>query len=98
MSGKAEANVTVCTPLPGMLKEIASALDPFGCALALLIAWRSEPGPLSFVLVTMKVSADAEATENRTTARESRRGNIWENIRQFLCVKLKGRERPDNRF
>src|SRR5262245_58296393 len=54
----------VWTPLPGMLKWIA---DP-GWALASVIAWRSDPAPLSFTLVTVKVSAPEAAARTRAAA------------------------------
>src|SRR6266542_1019019 len=47
----------VWTPAPGVLKTIVSAPE---VALASRIAWRKEPGPESFVLVTVNV-AEAEA-------------------------------------
>src|SRR6266545_4862201 len=45
-----------------MLKTIVSAPE---VALASRIAWRKEPGPESFVFVTVKVAARAAVTENR---------------------------------
>src|ERR1041385_1930300 len=44
----------VCTPLPGMLKVMVSAP---GFEFADRIAWRSDPAPLSFVLMTVNVAA-----------------------------------------
>src|SRR5512135_452147 len=54
IGGKGLFTAIVNGPLPGMLKSII--LRP-ATALALRIACRSEPGPLSFVLVTVKASA-----------------------------------------
>src|SRR5262245_18538639 len=52
MAGRADAGWMVCTPPPPMSKAIA--LAPVA-ALATRIAWRSDPGPASAVLVTRKV-------------------------------------------
>src|SRR4029079_16310377 len=51
--GSAVAGLMVCTPLPGMLKQSVS--NP-ALAFASRIACRSEPAPLSFVLVTAQVA------------------------------------------
>ena len=51
-SGSAEPGEITNGPVPGILKSIVSApglLERVGDGQ---IAWRSEPGPLSFVLVT----------------------------------------------
>ena len=48
--GRAEAGLIVCTPAPEMSNVIVSRP---GLALALRIACRSEPGPLSLVFVTV---------------------------------------------
>ena len=50
ITGNAEASVIVCTPPPRMLKLIVSMP---AMAFALMSAWRSEPAPLSLVLVTV---------------------------------------------
>ncbi len=50
MSGSAESGVMTCGPVP-MLKSIVDPAFP----LALVIAWRSEPGPLSAVVLTVYV-------------------------------------------
>ena len=52
--GKAVEGIIVWDPEPGMLKTIPSAP---GWALASRIACLSEPGPLSFTLVTTNVDA-----------------------------------------
>ena len=52
--GSAEASAIVLTPPPAMLKVIASAP---AAAFASMMAWRSEPAPASFVLVTVKVAS-----------------------------------------
>ena len=44
-------------PAPETLKTIVSATP--GVALASMIAWRSDPAPVSAVLVTVKVAAVA---------------------------------------
>lgn len=41
---------------------------PAPAALALLIAFRSEPGPVLLVLVTVKVAASAELPKNMSPA------------------------------
>src|ERR1700726_2021764 len=58
ISGSAEASVIVCTPEPGMLNWIRFVMfGGGGFALESRIAWRSEPAPMSLVLVTVKVIA-----------------------------------------
>jgi hypothetical protein len=52
--GSGESGAILWGPAPGMANEIVSVKP--ACALAVLSAWRSEPGPLSFVLVTMSVN------------------------------------------
>ena len=54
MIGRTDASEIVWTPLPVMLKSIVSAP---GLALASVIACRSEPAPLSLMLVTVYVVA-----------------------------------------
>jgi hypothetical protein len=51
--GNSVASEIILTPLPGMLKLTVSAVA--GVALASRIACRSEPAPLSLMLVTVKV-------------------------------------------
>ena len=51
IGGNAVVDMIVCTPAPGMLNVIVSSR---GVELAQSIAARSEPGPLSFVLVTTR--------------------------------------------
>src|SRR5438876_667505 len=67
-SGSALAGMIVCTP-EAMLNRM---VDP-GSALAFLIALRSEPPPLSLVLVTVKVLGRHRSSRS-STARRSRRG------------------------
>ena len=50
ITGNADNSVIVCTPPPGMSNTIVSR-SPLS-AFESMIAWRSEPGPLSLVLVT----------------------------------------------
>src|SRR5262245_46159355 len=50
-------------PAPGMLKRMVSAP---GLALALVMAWRNDPGPASLVLLTVKTAG---------AVRSSRRSN-----------------------
>ena len=52
IEGRGEPSAIVWTPVPGMAKSIV--LVPPVCALESRIAWRSEPGPLSAVVVTTK--------------------------------------------
>ena len=62
MIGSSESGVIVCTPAPGMAKAIVSGP---GLALASSIAWRSEPGPVSSVFVTVKVAPETPAGARR---------------------------------
>src|ERR1700736_5866864 len=58
ISGSVEASVIVCTPGPVMLNWIRFVMyGGGGFALESKMAWRSEPAPLSLVLVTVKVIA-----------------------------------------
>src|SRR5690242_19920385 len=58
--GSGDASTIVNGPDPGRLNEIVSRP---GVALALVIAWRSDPAPESATLVTVNVCAAAgEAT------------------------------------
>ena len=50
IAGRGEAGAIVWTPVPGMAKSIV--LVPPVAALESRMAWRSEPGPLSAVVVT----------------------------------------------
>ena len=59
IAGRVVAGAIVWTPEPGMAKVIVS---PPIRALASRIAWRSEPAPLSLVLVTTSVSGPATVT------------------------------------
>src|SRR5262245_41887272 len=59
--GSVVSTSIVCTPLPGILKWIVS-VPAF--VLASVIAWRSDPAPLSAVLVTVYVVAVADAATN----------------------------------
>jgi len=54
MVGRPESGVMVCTPDPEILNVIVSAPT---WLLASVIAWRNEPVPISFVLVTENVEA-----------------------------------------
>ena len=49
----------VCGPAPGMLKLMVCTP---GVALALMIAWRREPGPLSLMLAAWKGSNTGSVT------------------------------------
>ena len=53
-----------CGPAPGMSKWIRSPRGFSGNVSALMIACRSDPRPLSFVLVTTKGSPMYRALEN----------------------------------
>jgi hypothetical protein len=73
--GKAESGRIVCSPVHGMLNTMlcaAHAVPLETCiALASMIAWRSDPLPASFVLLTVNVAAcvaDAAASDNPTNA------------------------------
>ena len=52
IAGRGEAGAIVWTPVPGMAKSIVFV--PPVAVLESRIAWRSEPGPLSAVVVTTK--------------------------------------------
>ena len=52
IAGRGESGAIVCTPGPGMAKSIVLVAPV--AALESRIAWRSEPGPLSAVVVTTK--------------------------------------------
>src|SRR4029077_2319963 len=68
ISGSVEASVIVCTPEPGMLNWIRFVMfGGGGFALESKMAWRSEPAPLSLVLVTVKVIAGAAPGRNAGT-------------------------------
>jgi hypothetical protein len=58
IEGRKDVGLIVFTPPPGMLKVIVSRP---GLAFASVMAWRSDPGPLSLVFVTVKVAARAES-------------------------------------
>src|SRR5690242_7044885 len=53
MAGSADSGAIVWTPVPGMLKAIVSSAPTL--AFASTIACRSDPAPLSFVVVTVKI-------------------------------------------
>ncbi len=72
------AGLIVNGPGPGMLKMIASASV---VALASRMDWRSDPGPLSSVLVTVKVAA-------RLVCEERRRVNQSSEINFFIGTVL----------
>jgi hypothetical protein len=56
MVGRTVSGLMVCTPVPGMVNWIRLVVPAGGgFAFELRIAWRSEPAPLSLVLVTGKV-------------------------------------------
>src|SRR5688572_2291602 len=70
--GSGLAGLIVRTPEPGMLKATVSNPE---LALASRIAWRSEPAPVSLVLVTVKVDDGAMGSN------WSRRDRMTENHR-----------------
>ena len=69
--GRPVSGVIVCTPAPGMLKAMVST-PPVGlvAALASTITWRSDPGPLSSVLITVNVASSSRASIGSTRGRE----------------------------
>ena len=69
IAGSGVVGVIVWTPVPGMAKAIVSA--PMA-AFASRIAWRSDPAPLSAVLVTVKVAQRAGVAASARTAQ-----NAW---------------------
>src|SRR5437016_3481797 len=72
MIGKADRGAMVCTPLPGILNSITTSLVEVS-ALASRMACRSEPGPLSAVLVTVKVEAWPAQAAISKSAQERKR-------------------------
>ncbi len=70
--GRRDSAVIVCGPAPGIAKAMMSGPP---AALASRIAWRSEPGPLSAVLVTLNVAAPAGPAARAATAKASARRN-----------------------
>ena len=65
MVGSCVVGVIVCTPVP-ILKWIVS---PLPLAFASRIACRSDPGPESLILVTLKFSANAVLRELTVNSR-----------------------------
>jgi hypothetical protein len=45
-------------------------------ALASRIAWRNEPGPLSFTLVTVRVTAEAKRTEQAKGPQQNKASRV----------------------
>src|SRR2546430_15081480 len=61
------------SPLVRLIAPVtAKLIVSLSCASA--SAWRSEPGPLSFVLVTVMVSAEADMAAAQTSIRHIRAG------------------------
>src|SRR6188474_3271626 len=67
MGGSAEVGRIVCTPVPGMLNATTLSCAALGAAAASLMAWRSDPAPLSLVLVTVNVVARAPTAARDNT-------------------------------
>src|SRR5215467_9129219 len=82
MLGREDGTSIVCTPLPGMLKWIVSVPT---LALASVIACRSDPAPLSAVLVTVYVVAEASAapSDRMRTIRAERTRRACEVVMAF---------------
>ncbi len=66
--GSGEAGAIVWTPDPTMLNSMVSAPT---LPLASVIACRSEPGPVSAVVVTVYVVAEAADSASRPVARNT---------------------------
>src|SRR4051812_37338496 len=63
--GRGEPGAIVWTPAPRMVNEIGS-VNP-ECELALVIAWRRDPGPLSLVLVTIRLNGTCVGVEGNVS-------------------------------
>src|SRR5208283_5163647 len=86
IEGSGETGLIVCTPGPGMLKSIVSAPEVgLAVALASMIAWRSEPGPLSALLVTVNV---ASSTRSSTSSKERLTGRFRSRLRIRRLTRL----------
>src|SRR5438445_13851047 len=77
MSGNAEAGLMVWTPAPVMPKWISSGTPPMlAVTLALEMAARSEPAPVSFVVVTLNVVARAGVVNRTQNPTASHTGGV----------------------
>src|SRR5690348_3022119 len=65
IGGSGDSGRMVCTPAPGILKVTTLSCAAVCAATASVMACRSEPAPLSLVLVTVKVAAWAEESASR---------------------------------
>src|SRR5881227_4351575 len=79
--GSADLRVIVWTakrllPLGGMLKAIRSGPPTLGLILASRMAWRKEPGPLSFTLKTVNVERRYLLSSASRQGR-NRRAPLW---------------------
>src|SRR5438876_1087745 len=83
MVGSADVGLIVCTPLLGMLKLIVSRTPTL--ALEQLIASRSEPVPLSLVLMTTRLHAACTVTALENS--EVSMGNSSTSSRVAVAVK-----------
>src|SRR5260370_35602509 len=79
MMGSGVSGAMVCTPLPGILNSMTTSFVEVS-ALASMMACRSEPGPLSAVLVTVSGAALA----NGVVAAGSTGGGYKEQVCRFI--------------
>src|SRR5947209_19701724 len=82
----------VCGPAPLMLKLITSGT--LTLRLAVRIACRNEPGPLSLVLVTESVALKAArgpANKNKATKASTVEKGVWSHCRmdEVMCSRIK---------
>src|SRR5262245_7663053 len=89
ISGSCDCGVIVWTPLPRMQKVIVLVS---GLRLALRIACRNDPGPLSLVLTTVNGSATHTSAENSdVSVGASGVWELWSVSSSFVAVALMNR-------
>src|SRR3954471_3497239 len=72
-AGSGDTGAIVWTPAPRILNEIVS-VNP-ECELALVIAWRNDPGPLSLVLVTIRLNGTCVGVDGNVST-----GGVFEPV------------------
>jgi hypothetical protein len=77
----------VCTPEPGMLKEMLSGP---GVVLAASMALRSDPRPVSDAVVTGKFAATSGATDVNKTTIQAQRRRTGEQHRYIMRSSISG--------
>src|SRR5262245_29798006 len=93
IAGREEAGAIVCMPSPGMANSIVFVPPPVA-VLASRMAWRSEPGPLSAVVVTRKlertVRSSSQSKRSPCRRRPPRAGHGREALRRWLVRRATG--------